>query len=116
MDYLELEHAKIAAAIPQWADVVARAELKQQIRDHGKSLGYSDEALDSVVDSRAVILAYRSMKRGQEIAADRAAQDAAQRAAETAARKREAQHLVAKAAESHRARDAAEALKMMIPD
>jgi hypothetical protein len=113
---LEQEHQKVAAAIPAWSDPVARAQLKQEIREYGKSQGYDDEALDRVDDSRAVILAYNAMRRGRELDKDRAAAAAAQRAAETKARAREAQRLVAEAAKSHRERDAAEAIKLMLPD
>ncbi len=116
MSDLEQEHAKIAAELPQWADPEARAAIKQQIREHGKSQGFTEAELDAVDDARTVLIAYQAMKRGKELAADRAAQDAAQRAAEAKARAREAERLVEKAANSHRQRDAAEALKLMIPD
>jgi hypothetical protein len=69
-----------------------------------------------VDDSRTVLIAYQAMKRGKEIAADRAAQEAAQRKAAEKARVAEAQRRIEQAATSHRQRDAARAFELLLPD
>ncbi len=110
------ENLKCAAAIPGWSDPEARVQIIEKIRALGKSQGYTDDALDHVDDARAVIMAYNAMRRGEELAQDRAAAAAAQHAAQRAARAQEARRLVTEAAKSHRQRDAAKAFEAMLPD
>lgn len=60
--HLSQESQKLAEAIPEYADKQKSVQVKKDIRDYAKKIGWSDEELASVYDSRAVITLYRAMQ------------------------------------------------------
>lgn len=60
--FLAVEAQKLAEAIPEYADEQKSVQVKKDIRDYAKKIGWSDEELASVYDSRAVLTLYRAMQ------------------------------------------------------
>ena len=60
--HLAVEAQKLAEAIPEYADEQKSVQVKKDIRDYAKKIGWSDEELASVYDSRAVLTLYRAMQ------------------------------------------------------
>ena len=60
--HLTMEAHKLAEAIPEYADEQKSVQVKKDIRDYAKKIGWSDEELASVYDSRAVLTLYRAMQ------------------------------------------------------
>jgi hypothetical protein len=60
--HLAVEAHKLAEAIPEYADQQKSVQVKKDIRDYAKKIGWSDEELASVYDSRAVLTLYRAMQ------------------------------------------------------
>jgi len=60
-NHLAAESEKIAAIIPEYADKEKGAKVRQEIRDYAKSIGWTDQELGSVYDSRAVLSLYEGM-------------------------------------------------------
>jgi len=60
--FLAVESQKLAEAIPEYADEQKSVQVKKDIRDYAKKIGWSDEELASVYDSRAVLTLYRAMQ------------------------------------------------------
>lgn len=60
--HLAGEAEKIAAIIPDYADKEKGMKVRQEIRDYAKSIGWSDQELASVYDSRAVLSLYEGMQ------------------------------------------------------
>ena len=56
------ESQKLVAAVPEFADPQKGDSLRKSIRDFGKSIGFSDQELASVYDSRAVLTLYKAMQ------------------------------------------------------
>jgi len=56
------ESQKLVDAVPDFADPVKRDSLRKNIREFGKQLGWSDQELASVYDSRAVLTLYKAMQ------------------------------------------------------
>ncbi len=56
------ESRKLAEAIPDLADPEKGTALKRSIREYGKKLGWSDEQLSQVYDSKAVLTLYKAMQ------------------------------------------------------
>lgn len=56
------ESQKLVAAVPEFADPTKGEALRKDIRSFGKSLGFSDQELASVYDSRAVLTLYKAMQ------------------------------------------------------
>lgn len=56
------ESEKLAAALPDYVDPEKGESLRNSVRSYGKELGFSDEELASVVDSRHVITLYKAMQ------------------------------------------------------
>jgi len=59
--HLRTESEKLVALIPELATPQGDA-VRKQIRDYAKSVGWSDQELSSVYDSRAVHTLYKAMK------------------------------------------------------
>lgn len=59
---LAQEAQRLAEVIPEYADKEKSVQVKKDIRDYAKKIGWSDEELASVYDSRAVITLYRAMQ------------------------------------------------------
>lgn len=60
--YVAEESQKLVAAVPEFADPAKGETLRKSIREFGKSLGFSDQELASVYDSRAVLTLYKAMQ------------------------------------------------------
>jgi hypothetical protein len=60
--FLAVEAQKLAEAIPEYADAEKGVQVKKDIREYAKKIGWSDEELASVYDSRAVLTLYRAMQ------------------------------------------------------
>ena len=61
-NHLAAESGKIAAVIPEYADKEKGAKVRQDIREYAKSIGWTDQELGSVYDSRAVLSLYEGMQ------------------------------------------------------
>jgi hypothetical protein len=59
--HLRQESEKLVGLIPELATPQGDA-IRKQIRDYAKSVGWSDQELSSVYDSRAVVSLYKAMK------------------------------------------------------
>jgi len=60
-NHLRQESEKLVGLIPELATPQGDA-IRKQIRDYAKSVGWSDQELSSVYDSRAVVSLYKAMK------------------------------------------------------
>jgi hypothetical protein len=60
--HLANEAAKLRDAIPEMADSTKAEVVKREIRDFAKSIGFSDQELAAVYDSRAVTTLYKAMQ------------------------------------------------------
>jgi hypothetical protein len=60
-NHLRQESEKLVSLIPELATQQGDA-VRKQIRDYAKSVGWSDQELSSVYDSRAVHTLYKAMK------------------------------------------------------
>jgi hypothetical protein len=58
--HLATEAAKLREAIPEWQDEVKGEIIKKEIREYAKSVGFSDQELSQVYDSRAVTALYKA--------------------------------------------------------
>jgi hypothetical protein len=56
------ESEKLVAAIPEYADPEKGEVVRKDIRSFGKQMGFSDEELANVFDSRAVLTLYKAMQ------------------------------------------------------
>jgi hypothetical protein len=60
--HLASEAERIAAIVPDYADKEKGAKIRQEIREYAKSIGWTDQELSSVYDSRAVLSLYEGMQ------------------------------------------------------
>lgn len=60
--FIAYEAEKLASVIPEYADKEKGQHLRQEIRSYAKSIGWSDEELSAVYDSRAVLTIYKAMQ------------------------------------------------------
>lgn len=60
--HLQAEAAKLQEAIPEMADPVKGQTIKTDIRNYAKKIGFSDQELAQVYDSRAVTALYKAMQ------------------------------------------------------
>jgi hypothetical protein len=56
------ESEKLVAAIPEFADPSKGEVIRKDIRTYGKQMGFSDDELANVFDSRAVMTLYKAMQ------------------------------------------------------
>ena len=56
------ESEKLVAALPEFADPSKGEVIRKDIRTYGKQMGFSDEELANVFDSRAVLTLYKAMQ------------------------------------------------------
>jgi hypothetical protein len=59
---ISAESEKLAAAIPAFADPEKSETIRKDIRNFGRQMGFSDEELTNVFDSRAVLTLYKAMQ------------------------------------------------------
>lgn len=57
-----VESEKLVAAVPEFADPSKGEVIRKDIRTYGKQMGFSDEELANVFDSRAVLTLYKAMQ------------------------------------------------------
>ena len=55
------EAAKLAQALPEFSDKVKGEQLRKEIRTYGKELGFTDDELSNVYDSRHVLTLHKAM-------------------------------------------------------
>ena len=60
--HLAMEASKLREAIPEMADEIKSEVTRREIREFAKSIGFSDQELASVYDSRAVLTLYKAMQ------------------------------------------------------
>jgi hypothetical protein len=60
--FLAVEAQKLSEAIPEYADAEKGVQVKKDIREYAKKIGWSDQELASVYDSRAVLTLYKAMQ------------------------------------------------------
>lgn len=60
--FLAVEAQKLSEAIPEYADEQKGVQVKKDIRDYAKKIGWSDQELANVYDSRAVLTLYKAMQ------------------------------------------------------
>lgn len=60
--HVAMEAEKLAAAIPEFKDPQKGEQVRKDIRNFAKSIGWSDDELASVYDSRAVLTLYKAMQ------------------------------------------------------
>lgn len=60
--HLAAEAAKLEQAIPEFADKEKGQAVRSEIRNFAKSIGWSDQDLANVYDSRAVLTLYKAMQ------------------------------------------------------
>lgn len=56
------EAEKLMQAIPEYADKEKGESLRKEVRNFAKSIGWTDQELSSVYDSRAVLTLYKAMQ------------------------------------------------------
>jgi hypothetical protein len=59
---ISAESEKLVSAIPEYADPDKGETIRKEIRTFGKQMGFSDEELANVFDSRAVLTLYKAMQ------------------------------------------------------
>lgn len=60
--HLAEESHKLTSAIPGYGDAKTGDQIRKDIRDYAKSIGWSDQELAGLYDSRAVLSLYHGMK------------------------------------------------------
>lgn len=55
------EAQKLAQVLPEFSDPAKGENFRKEIRNYGKTLGFTDEELSSVVDSRHVVTLHKAM-------------------------------------------------------
>ena len=58
---VEQESQKLAQSLPEFSDKVKGEQIKNDIRSYGKSVGFTDEELSQVYDSRQVLTIHKAM-------------------------------------------------------
>ena len=58
---VEQESQKLAQSLPEFSDKVKGEQLRNEIRNYGKSVGFRDEELSQVYDSRHVLTLHKAM-------------------------------------------------------
>ena len=58
--HIEQEQAKLIEAIPEFKDDVKAEVVRRDIRNYAKSIGFTDQELSQVYDSRAVLALYKA--------------------------------------------------------
>jgi hypothetical protein len=60
--HIAQESQKLSSSIPGYADPKTGDQIRKDIRDYAKSIGWTDHELANVYDSRAVLSLYHGMK------------------------------------------------------
>jgi len=58
---VEQEAQKLAQSLPEFSDKVKGEQIRNDIRSYGKSVGFTDEELSQVYDSRQVLTIHKAM-------------------------------------------------------
>ena len=58
---VEQESQKLAQSLPEFSDKIKGEQIKNDIRSYGKSVGFTDEELSQVYDSRQVLTIHKAM-------------------------------------------------------
>jgi len=73
-DHLTVEHSLVLEKIPEWADGDLQANEQRKLVEFGKAVGFSDDELNTIYDSRAVVvlrdaMRYNELTNGDKITA-----------------------------------------------
>ena len=60
--HIQQEQQKLVEAIPEFKDEVKAEVVRRDIRNYAKSIGFTDQELSQVYDSRAVQTLYKAMQ------------------------------------------------------
>ncbi len=60
--HIQQEQRKLVEAIPEFKDEVKAEVVRRDIRNYAKSIGFTDQELSQVYDSRAVQTLYKAMQ------------------------------------------------------
>ena len=60
--FVEQEQQKLAQSLPEFSDTVKGEQTRNAIRNYGVSIGFTDDELSSVYDSRHVITLHKAMQ------------------------------------------------------
>jgi len=58
--HMQAEQQKLVEAIPEFKDDVKAEVVRRDIRNYAKSIGFTDQELSQVYDSRAVLALYKA--------------------------------------------------------
>ena len=58
--YVEQEAQKLAQSLPEFSDNTKGEQVRNEIRNYGKKVGFTDEELSSVYDSRHVLVLHKA--------------------------------------------------------
>lgn len=64
-ELLAAERDKLLERLPEWKDPKKAKEERNAVLEYGKQIGFSDQELDQVTDSRAVVALYKAWKYDQ---------------------------------------------------
>lgn len=64
-ELLTAERDKLLERLPEWKDPKKAKEERNAVLEYGKQIGFSDQELDQVTDSRAVVALYKAWKYDQ---------------------------------------------------
>ena len=70
-EYLAVERTKVLERIPEWSDSDLQANDQRKLMEYGKSEGYSQEELNKLYDSRAVVVLRKAMLYDQLLNGDK---------------------------------------------
>jgi hypothetical protein len=122
--FLRAEQDKLKAAIPDFTEPEKAKALMSQLRAHAKTYGFTDQDVDGIADSRAVLvlrdaMKYRELHREPSPVAQRKLSTIKPAKPGTPERPRPnatQEKAIDRAAKSARVRDAADAILTMLPD
>ena len=70
-EYLAVERTKVIERIPEWSDSDLQANDQRKLMEYGQSEGYSQEELNKLYDSRAVVVLRKAMLYDQLLNGDK---------------------------------------------
>jgi len=59
-EFVQKEAQKLAESLPEFSDKAKGEQLRSEIRNYGKKVGFTDEELSQVYDSRHVLVLHKA--------------------------------------------------------
>jgi hypothetical protein len=59
--FVQQEATKLSQVLPEFSDPTKGEQIRNEIRNYGKSVGFSDQELANVYDSRHVLMLHKAM-------------------------------------------------------